>query len=239
MNASKIALLALLPLSLVVGCGNEDPGTNNNGNDGGGGDTCTLPAGALLPWNVGNKWTYRVIEAGMPSQKVTTIESQEPVGGIGPHAAKMAHRVVTKKGANDQTVSWQAPDGNKIVRYREQSFSASNGALELEEHWDPYKLHIDGSADKMKFTNKAWFEEYRETKLEVGGMPATATAMDFWMVEAECEKVVVDNKPYNALRLSKTGGGGDTKRYWYVPGIGKVKETGGQTEELLSWEIIP
>lgn len=237
MNASKIALLTLLPLSLLAGCGNEDPGANNNGNDGGGGDTCTLPTGALLPWKVGNKWTYRVTEDGMPSQKVTTIEAQEAVGGTGPHAGKMAFKVVTKKGANDQTVSWQAPEGQKIVRYREQSFSASNGALELEEHWDPYKLHIDGSADKMKLTNKPWTEEYKETKLPVGGMPATANAMDFWIVVSECEKVVVGDKSFNALKLSKTGG--DTKYYWYVPGIGKVKETGGQTEELLSWEIMP
>ena len=72
----------------------------------------------------------------------------EPVGGTGPNKDVMAFKVVTKKGAD-------GPDGELAgrrwatasIRYREQSFSASTGALELEEHWDPHKLHIDGSAD--------------------------------------------------------------------------------------------
>ena len=34
-------------------------------------------------------------------------------------------------------------------------------------------------------------------------------------------------------------GGSNLKTYWYVPGVGKVKETGGQTEELVSYEVAP
>jgi hypothetical protein len=30
-----------------------------------------------------------------------------------------------------------------------------------------------------------------------------------------------------------------SKTYWYVPGVGKVKETGGQTEELVSFDVDP
>jgi hypothetical protein len=236
MIAPKIALLSLFPLSLLVGCGSEDPGTNPGGNDAGG-ESCQLATGSLLPWKVGNKWTYRVTEDGMPSQKITTIEGLEAVGGMGPNAAKMANRVVTKKGANDQTISWQAPEGDKVVRYREQSFSASTGNLELEEHWDPSKLHVDGAADHMKRTGTPWVEMYQETKLPVGGTAVTTTARDIWLVLADCEKVKIDDKSYDALKLQKTGG--DTKTYWYVPGVGKVKETGGQMEELLKFEPAP
>ncbi|MET0594075.1 MAG: hypothetical protein ABW133_15350 [Polyangiaceae bacterium] len=234
MNVSKTAWLALFPLSLLVGCGSEDPGANP-GNDGGG-DSCQLPAGALLPWKVGNKWTYKVTEDGMPSQKVTTIGAVEAVG-MGPNATKMANKVVTKKGLMDQTISWQGPEGDKIVRYREQSYSASNGALELEEYWEPHKLHVDGSAEHMKKTSAPWIEEYKETKVPTGGAATSHAAMDAWIVISECEAVTVPAGTYKAIKLSKTGG--DTKFYWYAPGVGKVKETGGQMEELQSFEAAP
>lgn len=238
MNVSKTAWLALFPIALLVGCGSEDPGANPGGNDGGG-DSCQLPTGALLPWKVGNKWTYKVTEDGMVSQKVTTIEALEAVGGTGPNAAKMANKVVTKKGVMDQTISWQAPDGDKIVRFREQSYAASTGKLELEEHWDPYKIHIDGSAEALKKTSSSMLRvvEYKETKLPVNGTPVTQDTTDIWQTLTECETVTVPAGTYKAVKFSKTGG--DTKFYWYVPGVGKVKETGGQTEELQSFEAAP
>jgi hypothetical protein len=232
MNGSKTFCLALLPLALLVGCGSTDPGAT----DGDSGSSCTLAEGDLLPWKVGNKWTYKVTEDGMPSVKTTTIESAEVVGGIGPNAAKMAFKVVTKKGVNDQTISWQAPEGAKVLRYREQSFGAMSTKLELEEHWDPYKLHIDGTEPHMVL-GVTWVETYRETKLPTGGQAATANAMDAWRVLSECETIQVLDKSYNAFHVTKQGG--DLKNYWYVPGVGKIKETGGQIEELQSFEPGP
>ena len=251
MNGSR-TLLAFLLLALVAGCGTTDPGAPTGGSGGSGGSagsggsgggsndgapTCQRPSGALLPWKVGHKWTYSVTEAGMVSQKVTTIEALEMVGGTGPHADKMANKVVTKKGLMDQTISWQALLGDKVIRYREQSYGATSGLLELEEHWDPYKLHIDGSAERM-IAAAPWIETYKETKLAVGVQPATATAMDAWQVLAECETVEVLGTVWHAVQLIKTGGSG-TKTYWYVPGVGKVKETGAQTEELVKFEAAP
>ena len=239
MNRSKALVLAFLFLALVAGCGTSDPGATP-ANDAGGsnesGGACQRPSGALLPWRVGNKWTYKVTEAGVVSEKVTTIGSVEAVGGTGPHAAKMANKVVTKKGLMDQTISWQVQEGEKIIRYREQSYGATTGMLELDEHWDPYKLHVDGSAEHM-VALKTWVETYRETKLLVGGTPMTATAMDAWRVAAECEIVQVLDKTWHAVKLTKTSV--DTKTYWYVPGVGKVKETGVQVEELVKFEEAP
>jgi len=235
MNGLWPLSFALLPLTLVVGCGSTDTGVDA-GDDGGGSGNCQRPSGALLPWKVGNKWTYKVTQAGEITQKVTTIEALEPVGGTGPNAAKMANKVVTKKGPTDQTISWQALDGDKVVRYREQSFGAMTGLLELEEHWDPYKLHIDGTAGHM-VSQVTWIESYQETKLHTGGQAATAPAMDAWKVVSECEIVQVLDNTWNALKVTKFGG--DLKTYWYVPGVGKVKETGGQTEELVKYEAAP
>jgi len=240
MNGPKTLSLALLLLALIAGCGTSDPGAPGNDGGGGGdsgGSTCQRPSGALLPWKVGNKWTYTVTEAGQVTQKVTTIEPLELVGGTGPNAAKMANKVVTKKGVMDQTISWQALVEDKVIRYREQSYSATTGMLELEEYWDPYKLHIDGTAPHM-VKGPPWFEEYKETKIAIGSQPLTAMTMDAWQVVSECETIQVLDNSWNALRVIKTGGGG-TKTYWYVPGVGKVKETGAQTEELVKFEAAP
>ncbi len=236
MNRMKMLSLAFPALTLAVGCGSTDPGANPGNDAGGGGNTCQLASGPLLPWKVGNKWTYKVTALNVASEKVTTIEAVEPVGGTGPNAAKMANKVVTKKGPMDQTISWQAVDGEKVLRYREQSFGATSGALEMEEHWDPYKLHVDGTAEHM-VAQKVWVETYRETKLPVGLQPTTATAMDAWKVDSDCEAVEVLGQTYKAVKLTKTGS--DQKSYWYAPGVGKVKETGNQTEELVKFEAAP
>ena len=191
--------------------------------------------GSYFPLATGNKWTFRVTEAGMVSMKTQTIGALEPVGGTGPNKDKMAYRATTSKDdGGDETVSWQAEVDDKIVRYREQSFMASTGDLELEEHWAPYKLRVDASEARLK-AGTMWTEMYSETKLPVGMAPATAMASDTWKVIALDEAVTVPAGTFRALVIEKTGG--TPKRYWFVRGVGKVKETGTQTEELASYEV--
>src|SRR5678816_1203101 len=191
------------------------------------------------PWKTGNKWTYAVNDEGVVSMKETTIGAMEPVGGMGPNKDVQAFKVVTAKGAMDQTISWQAPMGDDVVRYREQSFSASTGELELEEHWDPYKLHIDGTA-AHRVGGVTWLMIYQETKLPVGGTPETHEAHDRWTILSACESVTVPAGTFTAVSIQKVSAtGGSAKTYWYMPGVGKVKESGGQLEELVSSSLVP
>jgi hypothetical protein len=192
---------------------------------------------ALLPWKEGNTWTYRVTDNDEVSEKVTTIGPEEMVGGDGPHSGDTAFKVVTKKGAMDQTLSWQRDIDGRVVRLREQSFGAKTGELQLEEYWDPYKLHIDGTDEHLQAGAK-WVEVYDETKVEPGMAPSTSTERDAWSVDTLSESVTVPAGTFDAIVLVKAGGS-NLKTYWYVPGIGKIKETGGQTEELVSYEVAP
>jgi len=233
-NALQVAVALAAAAALAsLGCGDTDPGSGTI-------DTgCLAATGAMLPWNVGNSWTFAVNDEGVVSTKVTTIGDLEPVGGTGPNAAVQANKVITAKGVMDQTISWQAPDGDNVVRYREQSFSASTGDLELEEYWEPSKLHIDGTA-AHRVTGATWLQVYQETKLPVGGTPETHEAHDRWDVLSACESVTVPAGTFTAIYLQKVSAtGGSTKTYWYVPGIGKVKESGGQLEELVSYSLVP
>lgn len=193
------------------------------------------PNKPLMPWKEGNTWTYRVLAAGVETMKTVTVGPQEPVGGDGPHRDTIAFKVITTKGVNDRTVSWRAVMGPLIVRYREQSFSATTGELKQDEYWVPYKLYVDRSEERMA-AGASWAEEYEETKIAVGLPTVTAVRRDQWVVDSPNEEVTVPAGTFRAVVLQKAGGT-SVKTYWYVPGIGKVKETGGQTEELVSYEV--
>lgn len=219
---ASIAVFALV--SLAPACGGSDDK-----------DKVEESTGPYLPWKVGNSWTYRVTNNGVVSEKVVSIEAEEKVGGTGPHAEETALRVVTKKGKLDQTVSWQFADGDRVLRYREQSFHESTGELEQEEHWDPYKLHFDGT-DAHTAAKAHWIESYDETKLPAGKPSETKAERDVWTVDSPTEEVTVPAGTFQAVVVQKAGGG-DLKTYWYVRGIGKVKESGGQTEELVKYTV--
>jgi len=229
---------------LLLGCGTVDPldgtGGDGAGGDGSGGAASELPTGPLLPWAVGNTWTYKVTKDGVSALKTTTIGELEPVGGEGPNAELMAYHVTTAKGTdlNDHTESWQGPSSDepeRIVRYREQSFDATSGKLELEEYWDPARLHVDGTAEHTA-TGASWLDSYSETKLPVGLTATTKESRDLWAVVSNDEAVEVPaGKFEHAIHLRKVGG--STKEYWYLRGVGKLKETGTQTEELTEYKL--
>ena len=234
--------------ALAVACGGEDP-EGDNGNStggtpgvGGSGGAPAMSRGPLLPWTVGNSWTYRVTEDSTVTTKRTSVGALELVGGSGPNKDKMANLVITHKDDTgdgvdlDETRSWQALEGERVVRYREQSFSRTTKQLELEEFWDPHKLHVDSAAAHVA-TNATWLESYKENKLPVGSQPTYDIATnDRWFVDG-VESVTVPAGTFEALVLRKASGSNAEKKYWYAPNVGKVKETGGQTEELLEYQV--
>lgn len=226
---SAATLVFLLPLT--VACNQDDPPEPASGGDAGVSDDAFL-----LPWAVGNSWTYQVTGDGETSTKVVTVEALEKVGGSGPNKDELANRTVTRKGERDETISWQTRVADRVIRYREQSFKASTGALDVEEHWDPHKLHIDGSASRI-VAGAHWTEAYDETKIRGEGGTSSAQRTDQWSVKAVDEDVEVPAGKFKAVVIEKKSN--DTKTYWYVPGVGKVKETGGQTEELVTSMVMP
>lgn len=222
------SVICFVSLGLSLGCGSEDPvGSDEN------------TSGALLPWKTGNTWTFKVTSNdGIVTEKVTTVGPLEPVGGTGPHRDVMAHKVVTEKADGaDETHSWQGVDGLKIVRYREQAFDMAGGVVELEEHWSPYKLRVDSSEARTK-VGPTWVEAYDETKIVGGVMDGPYERRDLWLTASASETVVVPHGTFsNAVVLTRTGG--STKTYHFVRGVGKVKEVGGQMEELVAYTLMP
>lgn len=222
---------SLLAVSLLaVACGSEDPKPKDStGED-------RLP---LLPFAAGNRWVYRVTEGAEVQQKVNLVGAAEPVGGVGMFKDEVAFKcTTTKEGGADETISWQRPEGDRVVRYREQSFHAGSGELELEETWSPAKLRIDGSPERTT-ADASWFEEFEETKLEPGEQPDVSTKRDRWTVKAVGQTLTVPAGTFDDVLVVEKVGVDALKTYYYKRGVGKLKETGGQTEELVSYELFP
>ena len=248
----------------AAACGKADPGMSGTGgtgpgvggstggtSTGTGGGPCEStgdPSQQLLPMKTGNTWTYLVTDSttGVEAKTQTVMEAG-PIGGMGPNAGTTACRFVTRKGTDlkDQTISWQARVGTRVVRYREQAYAAmAPYALELEEYWEPYKLRVDESPEHMT-AGATWMETDQETKLAVGLAPAKAEVQEQWKVTADRVAVTVLGKSYEVMIVTKTGQPSGTdpapmKTYWWARGIGKVKEIGfNQTEELMSYQLAP
>src|SRR3954469_21608959 len=107
------AILCTATTFSVASCGNAEPGsgapqggtasggsdTTPGAGDDAGGASSVDPHASLLPWSIGNSWTYRVTKNGNVTEKTTTIGDLELVGGTGPNATLMAFHVTTSKGA--------------------------------------------------------------------------------------------------------------------------------------------
>jgi hypothetical protein len=216
--------VALLALALFAGCGSEtDPG---------GGGTIEPSGTRYLPLAVGATWTWRV-SGDATYDKTSTVEALEDVGGA--KAGIQAYRVRTTDPEGD-TVSWQQDTGTSIVRHREQTFSATDKMLS-DQIYTPGKLRIDES-DAHMAAGSTFVETYTEQETDPDtGAIKTREKSEMWIVEAVNEPVSVPAGTFNCVRLRRTGSeeGASDKRYWFARGIGKVKETGGQTEELASF----
>lgn len=215
-------------------------GGNPAAGDGAGGMPDPGGDAPLLPWQVGNSWTYRITKNGVVTEKTTVVGDEEMVGGTGPNAELLANHVTTDKGAADHTESWQAPSASdpfRIVRYREQAFSAATGKLSSETYYEPEKLHVDGSPEHT-VAGATWLEKYAETALDVGMPAATHQVSERWTVVADDETLEVPAGSFSGvIHLSKVGN--SRKDYWYLRGVGKLKETGTQTEELTAYSLVP
>lgn len=223
----------LLSMVLLLACGTNDPGGGTDGGSNADGDGGSV-GGRYLPMAVGTIWTYDVTDlgSGQKASKTSTVEAEEDVGEK--HAGVIAFRVRTEK-LDGITVSWQEDAGWGILRHREQSFDLAE-VMTSEEWYEPYKVRIDESAEHTS-VGAAWTEEYVELHIDTASGDEVMTARaNAWSVEATDEEVEVPAGVFQCLRLHRLGAkaGQSDKTYWFARGVGKIKETGNQTEELTS-----
>ncbi len=220
-----ISALAALALAALGSCGSEAASAPDTGDPG---------LGRYLPLTLGASWTWRVTPStGDAFDKVSTVEAFEDVGGA--KAGVMAFRVRTA-GKDGTTISWQEDTGSQVLRHREQSFSA-NGSMTSDQIYMPYKLRVDESAAHMA-AGATFAENYTEVDTNPAtGVIKTKTKAQTWTVEAVNEQLTVPAGTFVCVRLRRVGtdASASDKQYWFARGVGKIKEAGGQTEELAAF----
>jgi hypothetical protein len=246
---------------LAAACGGEgDGGTGGSGGSGGIG--VDLPtAESYYPQKVGNSWTYLVTPmADLPSYKVVTIDAAEMVGGTGTSAGRPAYRHVTCKSSPsveacasppsatnkvDRTIGWLGMVGKVLGNYREQSFKKATETLTEEDWWEPFRTKVDNDPAHTVLGAK-WTDVYKEYKQPSLGIRTVTMQMEQWEVLAVDETVTINppNGPAkvypHCIKVTHSNAGASaTKTFWYAKGIGKVKETGQQTEELIDYKVAP
>lgn len=198
---------------------------------------------AYFRWKVGNSWTYRVTDPTKGvSMKVNTIDKMEPVGGKFPMPMQASALLTTKKGKGDavDTQTWQNLVDGVVVRYREVNFKSSGGMSVPNEEviYQPSKLRLDGTDAHTKL-GASWTDVYSETRYPLPtGAPTTKMHADKWSVVAVDESVTVPKGTFKCLHLLHVADTtGERKEYWFARGVGKVKEKGAQTEELVELSV--
>jgi hypothetical protein len=217
---------------------------------------------SFLPLAVGNRWTYKVLEPGSSYEKTTEVVGREAVGGAGSARDEIAFKVATRRSTNgktDLTISWQAWEGTRLVRYREVEYAAALGtreptAVSSETAYEPHRLRLDLLPGGSPLEAAApWIETFEERTSIPGRSPEVQPcAADGSCAKTERWAVVDVDRPITltldgsrtelrALVVARTGSGGSERLYWFVPGIGKVKEGGppgaSTIEELTSYTL--
>ena len=107
------ALMVSSSLALAAGCGSTDPG---EGDDGAAGESGMIEGKPFLPLTEGNRWVYQVTQDGITTEKTTVVGPLETVGGSGPHASAMAHRMTTSKGVDGTDETIRGSNGGRPTR---------------------------------------------------------------------------------------------------------------------------
>ncbi len=229
--------LAPILIATLSACGTEIPGTARDaavardasvrdaimGEAGGCG-----PTSAFMPLVIGAAWTYNVRrEDGSVVIKRSEVVAEEEIGGLkGP---QRGYRFRTRS-PSGTVLSWFEFRDCILVRHREQELDTS-GTLTSDESYFPYRYRFDETPEHL--VNGATYSlTYEERKLDGTRNQRTET----WTVEATDELVTVAAGTFPCVRLRREVGG-SSKRYWFSRGIGKVREEGGQVEELTAYSI--
>ena len=235
MRSLRLAgMSVLITGAALAACGGDDAGVQPDA----GPDGCQTPLSERLsPLVMGAKWSYKITDPTIPGDpghvKDSEIEALEDVGDT--KAGTIAWRQRTDK-TNTTVVSWHEDRCTSVVRHREKTYDATNTLID-DQFYLPSKLRVDETPAHMT-TGATWVMSYTERNVDVNTHVATLISKDeMWTVVNGAESVTVGDMTFTAVHLNKKTSGNADKDYWFAPGVGKVKETGDQTEELVSYSI--
>ena len=211
-------------LSALAACGGEDRPA---------GDCVPADTDRLLPYAVGYSWTYEVtnIDTQETSTKTQSVlrEMDNPDDGM-PVMVQETNKV------EGRTVSWMRTEGEALIRLQQEDYDPA-GALERTTVYDPGKIRLDESAERVA-AGASFDESYTAVIYDPAGIETAREARtEQWQVLSVGQPCPGDFADYDCLQIQRARVGTPAKIFWFAPGIGKVRETGGQIEQLTACSL--
>ena len=229
----------ILTVGLVAGgCGSGSGGSSSPlSGEGGTTGTPTITSGDYEPLAVGVTWTYHVNDNGVTYDKVSTVQETEDAGG--PDAGITVFHLVDTFPADTQD-TWYQVDGQVVKRLHDDDLDAT-GHVKTDDWYDPFRLRVDETPEHTT-AGATWSLTYTDNHTSSTKPPTATTKTDAWRVDGVDEPITVPYGTFLSLHVTRTDtSDGSTKSFWFVRGIGKVKEStsGGHTELLANRTPAP
>ena len=231
-----LALTWMTPLMVVAVCacgGGDDDGGADGGD--GGDDPCGFSSSDYLPYEVGFSWTFSKTDLGTGAKtskgQALTEEMTHPDYG------QVIVQVTQKTGG--ETVSLLRRENDRVIRFEQEDRDSAQN-LDRTTTYDPGQIRIDESPERLA-AGAEWDESYTEVKMDPQGVVLTTVpTTDHWKVLAvqeACSTAIGDFECVRVLK-TRTQGGIAEKEFTFAPGVGKVREVGGnQLEELTACSV--
>ena len=225
-------------LALAAGCSSSGGTSSNLDNGQGGSDSAVQPtSGPYEPLAVGVTWTYHVNDNGVTYDKTSTVQDTEDAGG--PDAGITVFHLVDTFPADKQD-TWYQVDGQVVKRLHDDDLDSA-GNVKTDDWYAPFRLRVDETPEHT-VAGATWSLTLTDTHTSLMKAPTTSTKTDNWRVEGLDEEVTVPYGTFASLHVSRTDpSDGSIKSFWFVRGVGKVKETNntGHLEELATRTPAP
>ncbi|MDQ3266401.1 MAG: hypothetical protein M3Y59_22590 [Myxococcota bacterium] len=223
----------VLGAAMLVGCGAPIPPDDDDDNGPGcpPGECAPPPAHeSLWPMTVGSSWTYKITDPirGI-SEKRVRVEKRGTIPGTDREGTLFISE-------QDHLFehSWQVEEDGLAKRVREEDLSP-DGTPKRSTTWSPLTIKA------LTLPQSAGWES-RVTVVETiveGGITDDKNKEFIWRVVAVDVDVTVAGVQMKAIQVlrDRQDKEGKARTYWFVPGVGKVREEGERTEELTSFDV--
>jgi hypothetical protein len=230
-----MAIYGTLAGALALGGCSGGSGTSANLDPGGGGGSdaaAQATSGHYEPLAVGVSWTYHVNDNGVAYDKTSAVIDTEDAGG--PAAGVTVFHLVDTFPADKQN-TWYQVDGQVVKRLHDNDLDSA-GNVKTDDWYSPFRLRVDETPEHT-VEGTTWTLSFTDTHTSSTKASTSVMKTDNWRVDGVDEPVTVPYGTFLSLHVSRADPtDGSIKSFWFVRGIGKVKEANnsGHLEELAT-----
>jgi hypothetical protein len=188
----------------------------------------------LAPLGTGARWTYRITDPlrDAPFEKVVEVVGPQQVPG----STQQAILVVDSEPTQEER-GWILEQGGFVLRAREEDRKA--GVLVRTTTWTPAAPKTLSAEAPAGYTYEVTVREHEEH-------PVDSTVSDKdqtyrFTVVATNVQVTVPAGTFTCLQVARVrlDKPGSDRTYWLARDVGKVREEGERTEELVAYTPAP